>query len=384
MCQGRNARLTVAVALCLAAACSVDLRPAPPAARKIVAATASAQSVHGPFAYRNLAVYIVCGAGSADSTPVVTLEEAMERKLITVHETGSVGELAVSNHSRDTAVFLMAGDIVRGGRQDRVLKHSLMVSGGAKNMPVESFCVEPGRWAQRGREDDRTFASSSNRLVSKELKLAARIDADQGKVWEEVGKTRQKLAAHALPATSPQADSARAQPEQTINQEPRISERTLMQSRRQSAGALASSSSLELAVEDPSVVRTTQTYVDSLEHCADSFDSALGMAFAVNGQLNSSDILASHALFVKLWRKMLKAAAVEATAEYDPNAQFVAPPADTAVARWLDEGERGRVADSEVNAQTDLSVTESDSNVRFDAYAKGDKSKWIHKSQVKK
>ncbi len=46
---------------------------------------------------------------------------AMARKVVIVHETQEVNELAVENVSRTEEVFIQAGDIVKGGQQDRVL-----------------------------------------------------------------------------------------------------------------------------------------------------------------------------------------------------------------------------------------------------------------------
>lgn len=51
---------------------------------------------------------------------MITLNEAIERKAIIIHETGNVEELFVENKG-DVHVFIQAGDIIKGGRQDRIL-----------------------------------------------------------------------------------------------------------------------------------------------------------------------------------------------------------------------------------------------------------------------
>jgi hypothetical protein len=66
---------------------------------------------------KNLAVYLIEGKERL-SREYVTFEEAMDRQLIVLRETGKVGELTVDNPS-DKYVFVMSGDIVRGGRQRR-------------------------------------------------------------------------------------------------------------------------------------------------------------------------------------------------------------------------------------------------------------------------
>ncbi len=75
--------------------------------------------VSGPYSHENLTVFLFHGPDAAQSRNVLTLQEAIEQKLVVVHETGSVNELAVENQSLDSEVFLQSGDIVKGGRQGR-------------------------------------------------------------------------------------------------------------------------------------------------------------------------------------------------------------------------------------------------------------------------
>src|SRR5262245_51576810 len=98
----------------------------------------------------------------------------MKQKKIIVHETGSVNELTIENVSPRDDAFIQAGDIVKGGRQDRTLAYDLILGPKSGKVPIPSFCVEQGRWSRRGREDDGRFHASSDQLVTKELKLAAK------------------------------------------------------------------------------------------------------------------------------------------------------------------------------------------------------------------
>lgn len=50
------------------------------------------------------------------------MSEALEKGLVVVKETGNVQELSLENRSQTTTVFLNAGDIVKGGRQDRTVR----------------------------------------------------------------------------------------------------------------------------------------------------------------------------------------------------------------------------------------------------------------------
>src|SRR6266851_5488557 len=94
--------------------------------------------VSGPYSHENLTVFLFHGPDAAQSRNVLTLQEAIEQKLVVVHETGSVNELAVENQSLDSEVFLQSGDIVKGGRQDRLIASDLMLPPKSGVVPVGS------------------------------------------------------------------------------------------------------------------------------------------------------------------------------------------------------------------------------------------------------
>lgn len=56
-------------------------------------------------------------------------------------------------------------------------------------------------------------------------------------------------------------------------------------------------------------------YASSLERTPDDFPDAVGLAFAINGKLNSADAYGSHDLFRRLWARALDAAITEAIME---------------------------------------------------------------------
>ena len=95
----------------------------------------------------------------------------MRRGLIKVVETGSVSRLMVRNLG-DREVFIQSGDIVKGGKQDRVLVASLIVPPKSGYIPIGAFCVEQGRWARRGMEKVSEFSVSASRLPSRAGKIA--------------------------------------------------------------------------------------------------------------------------------------------------------------------------------------------------------------------
>ncbi|MGH6814890.1 MAG: ARPP-1 family domain-containing protein, partial [Hyphomicrobiaceae bacterium] len=81
--------------------------------------------ISAPVVHENLTIYFVHGPSASGPVPL-TLKEALLKGNFDVHETGSVTQLFVENRS-DEEVFIQAGDIVKGGRQDRVLTISLVL-----------------------------------------------------------------------------------------------------------------------------------------------------------------------------------------------------------------------------------------------------------------
>ena len=142
-------------------------------------------TLSGPYTYRNLSLFLVHGKDATEGRGFLTLQEAMEQKKVIVHETDNVQELAIENVSGEE-VFVQAGDIVKGGKQDRTLAVDIVLAPASGRVPVASVCVEQGRWEQRRLESVVTFAASPSQLASKELKLAAKSAGSQSEVWKAV------------------------------------------------------------------------------------------------------------------------------------------------------------------------------------------------------
>ena len=81
------------------------------------------------------------------------------------------------------------------------------------------------------------------------------------------------------------------------------------------ARASASPTSMQLSLENKVVVEQTGSYVQTLSKIIDGKRDVIGYAYAINGQLNSAEVYASHDLFLRMWPKMLQASAAEALGE---------------------------------------------------------------------
>src|SRR5687767_7427276 len=71
----------------------------------------------GPFVHENLAVFLLHDKAASGDEDIVTLGEALATGDVVLEETGQVNQLVISNKGTKT-VYLQAGDIVKGGRQD--------------------------------------------------------------------------------------------------------------------------------------------------------------------------------------------------------------------------------------------------------------------------
>jgi hypothetical protein len=97
-----------------------------------------------------------------------------------------VNKLYIQNISDDT-IYVMAGEVVKGGQQDRVLAQDMILPPKSEKVDISVFCVEHGRWSGSSGQFDGYFQVSSNNVRSKVIK-----EKDQSAVWDEVGKTVKK------------------------------------------------------------------------------------------------------------------------------------------------------------------------------------------------
>jgi hypothetical protein len=293
--------------------------PFTPSLERGAVVPAAEYRLSGPFAHENLAVFLIHGRATLDETSFLTLQEALEQRKAVVHETGAVSELSIENLSASEEVYVQLGDIVKGGQQDRTFPYDAVIGPRSGRVPVDSLCVEQGRWAQRGEESSRFFSSSSSTLATSELKKAARSRSGsaQTEVWRNVDRTQERLG------------------------------RKLGASVRSDY----SESSLQLTLESPAVKKAMAPYLERLGHAPDGKGDVIGYAAVVNGKVVSADVYAAPALFRKLWPKLLAGSAVEAFTETGPGRTPGTVGAD-AVRAFLAEAETGEANGEAVTERT--------------------------------
>jgi hypothetical protein len=358
----------VLLTMCAGLACAIntqaqrgaDKGPTP----KMVAAN---YKLSGPYSHKNLTIFLVHGEDQMTGKPPLTLQEAMAQKKVIVHETSDVNQLAIENVSGEE-VFVQSGDIVKGGKQDRTLAMDLIVPPKSGRVPIESFCVEQGRWSSRGGEATADFSLSEKMLASKELKLAAKARKSQSEVWANVAQAQSKLSENALIARSAGVITGSAAGIAAPVAEMR---------------SAASPSSLQLTLENSELKQTVSEYLKQLAPVVAGKNNVIGYVFAINGKLNSADVYASRALFAKLWPKLLEASATEAIAEFKKDGKFDEVKTDQVTA-FLSDAESGDSEENKVTPRVRMIKRETERNLFFETRDQRQKDGWLHRNYITK
>lgn len=220
-------------------------------------------------AHGALLVFWLQGGIPAPYLSISTLEEARSRGdlLITEREQATVPDLIVDNRGK-THVLLLAGEILVGGKQNRIVTEDILLPplSGPRSLGV--YCVEQGRWDGRS-----SSFSTRGGFAARDLRSKVMERADQGQVWAEVKKYAGKVGA-ASPTESYQA------------------------------------------IYDKADVKQHQQEV---EHSIPApAPAAVGAAVFVGEKLSGLDLFQDPGLFARQWPKLLRAHAIDAYGLHAP------------------------------------------------------------------
>jgi hypothetical protein len=246
--------------------------------------------------FDNVTLFAITAKHQAKLPPMTTLDAAIAKGQAEVRERGAggpsegrdsprVNELVIENKG-DTAIYVLAGTIVKGGNQDRQISQDFIVEP-RKTAGVDAFCVEHGRWSaeREGRATSGKFGALAQ-LVTSKIRAAAQYDQNQSEVWNKVAATN---AAH---------------------------------------GKSAPSGTLMATLDDPEIARQRASLADKLStHLEDVEPShdVVGLAYAIDGKVRSVRWFANHQIFELARPALTNAAAVDAlTAKVERNGS--APP----------------------------------------------------------
>jgi len=274
----------------------------------------------------SLTVFPVVTSKSYATSEFLTLDEGLRSGEVVVTEYGNVRGLVRNRVApaaqRDSAevnrlvlvnnskrpLLLLAGEIVAGGKQDRVIGMDRIVPSESDPIDLSVFCVEPGRWvasSDRFGTSGATYGVASGRsagtgasaksagtlMAQPSVRAKAMGDKDQSQVWAEVRKQQQTMTAEVQ--ASPTAPMAQA---------------------------LNSTSSYAVVMENQDVKQKVDEVAKPIERDYQSVikqlrdRNAVGVVVAVNGRVIWSDVFASTELLGKYWPKLVRSYASEAVA----------------------------------------------------------------------
>jgi ARG and Rhodanese-Phosphatase-superfamily-associated Protein domain len=277
-----------------------------------------------PVAYENITIFPVVSSSTQDTSPFLTLDEGLTSGAVIVSEQGAAG-LARSRDGRPVAVpqynngasvnqlvlinrgkrplLLLAGELVSGGKQDRIIGKDRIVPVGSDPLPLDVFCVEHGRWTGASSQFD-----ASKTIVHPSVREQAAVGQNQNEVWSAVRsgtlaapKARTGVTGGALATPPPPAKlSSEAIGDAIATAAPTQSYRKIYEQSR------AGTSVDEFVVE---LERRFNRATLGLKG-----ERVVGVVVAYGGDVAWSDIFASGDLFEHYWSKLLRSYAVEAMA----------------------------------------------------------------------
>jgi hypothetical protein len=279
--------------------------------------SSSGYKVLDPIRHGSLTVFPVVAAKIYPTAEFLTLDEGLRSGEVVVTEAGNVAglirrpgvapairhdgaevnRLVLVNNSK-RPLLLLAGEIVTGGKQDRVIGKDRIVPAESDPVDLSVFCVEPGRWVQTSEHfgaSEATYGGNAlhgalptTMMAQPSVRAKAMADKDQGEVWAEVRKQQQAMEVE-VQNTAPAVAGQVAQ--------------TSSYARVMENGAVR--------VQVDSVAKPIEQNYESLIHQLRD-RKAVGVVVAVNGRIIWADIFASTDLLEKYWPKLVRSYASEA------------------------------------------------------------------------
>jgi hypothetical protein len=160
-------------------------------------------------------------------------------------------------------LMLFAGELLLGGKQDRIVGRDTIVPPGEK-VKVPVFCVEHGRW-----NGSTGLFRGGDTFVPDAVRNAALQSKDQGAVWRNVEASN--MAASAAPSTG----------------------------------------TIRGALNDPKVKKAVDDLTTKMATKMPAKDTVVGMVCWLNGEIHSADLFANAKLFKGSRDKLLRSYAAD-------------------------------------------------------------------------
>jgi hypothetical protein len=268
-------------------------------------------SVGQPVIHGNLAVYPISLPGGGEKLgDVLTMAEAAETgkfKIAEIEEGAEVNTLEVHNNT-DKHVVMLAGQMIRGAKQDRIISYDAVIPPGGK-FDVDAFCVEAGRWTEVSKH-----FSYEKEIAPSIVRGTAQGGKDQGEVWAEVSKV----------------NAAR--------------------------GAVTGTDALTASYDDPEFQADVKKYEKALKDLAKNRE-VVGVIVVAEGEVKAGDVFGNHDLFVAIWPQLLTSYAMDAALAGELG-EVPEPSAIEEYMAQLEEAEREMTFEDEMQNRSSLSAGE--------------------------
>jgi uncharacterized membrane protein YgcG len=287
--------------------------------------------VGAPIAFERLTVFPVISDQPTASVEFITLDQGLRSGKVIITELGAngrtrridrrqigdgaeVNRLALTNNS-GKALVLIAGEMILGGKQDRIVGHDCIIEAGNVPVPFDVFCVEHGRWSGestfgQGRGGGGGVAAGNG--GGRGTGSGGGSGGGAGPAQDQGRMIAMTVAPMALPNIREKAQAKKSQAEVWSS----VAETVMVSAADSSTGTLSR------VYESKRVNGKLQKYERALKDKL-SANNVVGVVAAVGGKIISADVFANHTLFQAYWPKMLKSYALEAVSTNDASKQLV-------------------------------------------------------------
>jgi hypothetical protein len=147
--------------------------------------------------YKNLKIIPVrlkSGGSNGSREAIISLSQGIAAGTVVISERGTAATenvhwLRINNNS-GVPVFIGSGEVIMGGRQDRMITKDTILLPAQKDQYVPVMCVEEGRWSKK----EKKFVY--NNYANTQLRKVLGTTSNQVLVWKEIDRQLQGNGFH--------------------------------------------------------------------------------------------------------------------------------------------------------------------------------------------
>ncbi|MBX2800438.1 MAG: hypothetical protein KTR31_22350 [Myxococcales bacterium] len=271
-------------------------------------------TVHAPVVVGGLAVFLVTDkeAGERPDGDYALLATALGDGTLKITEVDEGGDVPVlmAHNTGNTPVLAMAGDVINGGKQDRVVTQDVLIEPSQRPQPLAVNCVEQSRWSQGGQGLSFSYAGRGEVELAKTLQT----EKSQAQTWSKVAELNAKR------------------------------------------GQAPSTGTYTASLGDDATKEKVDAAVKQLDDLGDA--KAVGVVVAVNGKMKSAEIYDNNAIFAAARKGLVHSVVMDAAGQEALDSDAAAPsPSDAAA--WVRTAREAAATETVEQADSDYVELES-------------------------